>query len=257
MSHSENRTVQSGHEQAECTLEEAADRIAASPAPVLFLDTCSLVDLIRLSNPDRTDRSEVTDCGRELAAALALSEDQREQDLWVVVPPIVRREYREHAPKAADRVRKEWKRIDDEVHVSLFAGGVLDVSASLPSQTNFSQTLQPLLAEIKRIADGLIADGLWLESDDGCRDRAYSRTVQKIPPGHRGGEMKDCTIIEHALALSRLLAENGAAIPRVFLTSNTKDFCGGGSRPKPPLDGQFDDVGLQLAVQWQQAKAVL
>lgn len=109
MSHSQNGIVQSGHQQPECTLEEAADRIAASAAPVLFPDTCSLVDLIRLPNPDRTNRSDVADCERELAAALALSEDQKEGDLWVVVPPLVPREYREHAIMPRVRCAKNGK----------------------------------------------------------------------------------------------------------------------------------------------------
>jgi hypothetical protein len=218
-----------------------------------------LIDLVRLPNPNRTNRSNVAHIKGELDAADALLGDLQEQDLWVVVPPLIPREYREHAPKAAEKVSKEWKKIDDKVHVSLAATDVVNVSASLPSQTNFCQTLKPLLAEVKQVADKFIRLGLWLKLHDSCRERADHRAINKIAPGHHGGELKDCVIVEHVLSLSEWLDEQGVSTPKVFLTSNTSDFSveKGSSEPEPPLDSQFDDLGIQMAIRWQEAQAML
>jgi hypothetical protein len=124
-----NESTQPGNDTLQ--LKKAAMRIAESPAPVLFIDTCSLVDLVRMPNPSRTALNETDDCKRDLEAADSLLGRARDENLWVVVPPLVSDEYHEHAPRAATKVLKQWESIDDKVHVSLFADGVLKVESLL------------------------------------------------------------------------------------------------------------------------------
>lgn len=51
MSAAQNQSTLTNLSQTKHTLKEAADYIDSSPAPVLFPDTCALVDLVRMLNP--------------------------------------------------------------------------------------------------------------------------------------------------------------------------------------------------------------
>ncbi len=59
--------------------------------------------------------------------------------------------------------------------------------------------------------------------------------------------MKDSTIIEECLEVSRRLEADRFARKRVFCTSNRRDYCDVGSHPHPSLAIDFRSVGLGFA----------
>jgi len=59
--------------------------------------------------------------------------------------------------------------------------------------------------------------------------------------------VKDSTIIEECLEMSRRLQTAGFSRKRVFCTSNRRDYCEAGSRRHPSLAVDFGAVGLVFA----------
>jgi len=56
--------------------------------------------------------------------------------------------------------------------------------------------------------------------------------------------VKDCTILEEYLEVSRQVRQAGFAKKLVFCTSNTKDYCQTGGGLFPALAAEFQTVGL-------------
>jgi hypothetical protein len=71
------------------------------------------------------------------------------------------------------------------------------------------------------------------------------RVIHNIPPSKRGGEAKDCTILEEYLAVSRRLHAAGFPKKKVFCTSNTNDYCDAGGL-HGVLAAEFAPIGLRF-----------
>jgi hypothetical protein len=96
------------------------------------------------------------------------------------------------------------------------------------------------------LSRGLLDGALHLDARDDTNMRAYHRAIKLIPPSRRGGEVKDCTIVEECLEVCRQL--RAAAFPSklVFCTSNTSDYCEGGALHRV-LAADFAAVGLTFS----------
>jgi hypothetical protein len=243
------------------TLDGAAESIARSPAPVLFPDTCALLDLLRMPRPSRTDRSSVSALERNLKAAdgLRCRSKKNPRSLWTVIPPPVPREYAKHATETIGALKKDYKTIDDQIYVFLSAAGVLDIQDDVPSHPNYVDGLEPIQSSLKSLSDDLLNSGLLLKTDQDSYNRGTRRAFTNVAPSDRGGELKDCVIIEHVLGLSKKLEEQSIEVPKVFLTSNQSDFCVARDSTEldPPLDSDFPNAGLELAITWEHAWSVL
>lgn len=69
------------------------------------------------------------------------------------------------------------------------------------------------------------------------------RVMYGMPPSKKGGEAKDCNILEQYLAVSELLYSQGFQRKRVFCTSNTNDYCVT-LKLHPNLETEFKSIGL-------------
>lgn len=93
----------------------------------------------------------------------------------------------------------------------------------------------------------LLDIALQLDPDHDCIFRAYGRASHYTPPSLKGGEVKDSTIIEECLEVSRRLEAAGFPRKRVFVTSNRRDYCEAGSHLHPLLSADFAAAGLGFA----------
>jgi hypothetical protein len=102
----------------------------------------------------------------------------------------------------------------------------------------------PLAVRLFEISRLLLDHALRLDSDHGSIIRAHGRASSYVPPSLKGGEVKDSTIIEECLEVSRRLQSVGFSRKRVFCTSNRRDYCESGSRLHSSLATDFRAVGL-------------
>ncbi len=97
----------------------------------------------------------------------------------------------------------------------------------------------------------IISKAETLDSSDQSNLLAYDRALNKRPPSGPGkSELKDCTILEECLALTRVLRQRSFSDRIVFCSSNINDYCVdsvGSKQLHPVLASEFAAVGLRYS----------
>ncbi len=221
-------------------IADAVERILTASLPILFVDTCVLLDVIRA--PLRP--AQLPGC---IEAALELLQ-------LVGTPPVrclpvvasfVPREWLTHAETETGSMRTHLVEIDEEASRLHNFCGLTGITPPFPKP---EYSLLPLAEKLHDISRQLLDGALKLEPDCDCIIRAHARASSYLPPSPKGGEVKDSTIVEECLEVSRRLQAAGFSPKKVFCASNKNDYCEkGSSRLHPSLAGHFADVGLEFA----------
>lgn len=229
------------------SLADAAAQITFVGRPVLFLDTCCLLDVVRA--PTRRDvRVDLVD------EAARISKDSGTH-VWVVVAELVMQEFEENINAVKKEVETAIKGVDQQnARLAAVSDAVDPVSRMGRPQEFAGRRLHDRLEDLVR---SLFRTAVVLASDGECNQRAGARVVRRIPPAAKGQQFKDCFIVEHYLELCARLRERGLAQPAVLVSSNKKDYCGGDGKLDPGLAGEFGAVGLQYAADLCWARALL
>jgi hypothetical protein len=189
------------------TITQAVANLTAKPTPVLFLDTCSLLDIVRA--PLRNLTSTVR-------ASLVIRTLAIQGVVQLFVQDIVPWEWSENLPSA----RKDGE------------GGILAFTATWEIAHDLGQPAPPLpalppgtlLDELENLSRELLAAAEVIERDPLGVSAAIDRVVAKLKPSSGKGTVKDCLILCHALRLSELLTKGGHQRGRILVSSNRADF---------------------------------
>ncbi|HVA50937.1 MAG TPA: hypothetical protein VNH11_31635 [Pirellulales bacterium] len=207
------------------TLAQVVTDLTAAPRPVLFLDTCTLLDIVRA--PLRGLAAEVQACLglRALAAAGTVQ---------LYVQDIVPGEWTDNLPAA---------RRDGEVGIRAFTA-TWQIAADLGKPAPPLPVVPPgdLINELEQLSRELLTAADTLEKDYDGMSWAIERVAAKQKPSSAKGTVKDCHILGHALRLSSLLAAAGYPNSRVLLSSNRSDFAG------PNADAFHPEIAPDAAV---------
>jgi hypothetical protein len=217
----------------------AAARVLAAPAPVVLLDACAIVDLVRMALPKRKIPAGVGDSARRLVSAARASPTRA----WLVLTETVRSEVAEHTPRMLAEARSEAMRLDEEVLKTL---DVLDLffPGPRPMWNLQSALLQKLPRELELLVGEVVTASLLLSDDAESIELARIRALLKYPPAHVPGKesRKDCEMYEHYRAFVRVLRRSEPALKVVFATSNTADF----DHSQPHLEDELRERGIKL-----------
>jgi hypothetical protein len=218
------------------TIAEVAGQIIAADLPVIFLDSCILLDVIRAIK--RRYTNHVEQAVRLVAFATAAP-----RKCMVAISHIVQHEWNENELNLRDEATRHLREMQE------YSGHFHDACDALNIARPFGKAAYSALSVADRLHDlsrQLRDCSVIIDHDDACSGRAMQRVMRNIPPSRQGGEAKDCGIIEECLAVSRQLHRAGFGRKRVFCTSNVNDYC---ERP-PQLHAQlatdFADVGLRF-----------
>jgi hypothetical protein len=228
-------------------IAQVVDRILASPAAVIAVDTCSLLDLFRLNTEDYQPRVPPD----EIAAVAGFLQQLavRSSVVHLVVPELIPREFTDHA----DQVEKEFQSWfkDHDANQHWLANSSRWIGFSAPTPLDVSPLGIP--SRCRKLAEELLAQAMVLNRDRDCLDRAVVRLIAKTRPSHKK-EMKDSMNLEQVLELSRKLQSEGFALARVFVSSNTKDFAEKSNTSKlhPDLQQEFAAAGLEYFTSFSQ-----
>lgn len=191
------------------TIAQAVANLTANPRPVLFLDTCAVLDIVRA--PLRSLTPTVR-AGLELRTLASAGRVQ------LFVQDIVPREWTDNLPSA---------RKDGET-------GILAFTATWELAHEFGQPAPPLPAlppatlidELEKLSKELLDAAEVIERDRHGMSSAIDRVAAKLKPasGKSQGQVKDCHILCHALRLSELLTASGYPRWRILVSSNKSDF---------------------------------
>ena len=210
---------------------------------LLFLDTCSLLDLVRDLTRDSKIRDTLIEADRLWSTVVRGGID-------VLMPLQVVVELDRHRERLVDDARKRLgSHFNDrrETDGALVALGWPIEGASLSRQAARRAADEITTLRVQRL-DEWCAYAKVIEPGSGTLLKAVSRLNQRVAPSHADkSEFPDCLIIETVFAEceSRGVEETSRA---VFLSSNVQDYCAGAStRLKPPLGFEFQERRLHFA----------
>lgn len=217
------------------TIAEACCLLQAAAMPVLFTDTCTLVDVIRAPMRPVQLRGCVK-ASQELLELLTLPPPQ----CSLVTASLVRGEWQTYAVPTAGELRKHLEQLDNfaaEFHDCCSHTGLM------PAFDRAAYRCAGLTEKLYDLSRGLLDKAIHLLPEDTTGIRAYQRALSCTPPSRKGGELTDCTILEECLEVCRQLRHAGFVKKLVFCTSNTQDYCDG-TRPHATLAAEFSRVSL-------------
>ncbi|HQU45343.1 MAG TPA: hypothetical protein PK867_21180 [Pirellulales bacterium] len=217
------------------TITDVADQLIAADLPVMFLDTCIVLDVIRAV------RRRYVNCvakASELHTAVTVAPAQ----CSLVISHLVRHEWGVHEPELLSEARKHLAEMEDQSGHFHDACAVLGI---VPGFARANYAAHGMADQLRDLSRQLLDAGIEVTPDDACSGRAINRVIHNIPPSKKGGEAKDCTILEEYLAICQILQAAGFVKKRVFCTSNTNDFCEAGAL-HPLLAADFAAVSLRF-----------
>lgn len=186
--------------------------------PVLFWDTCSLLDILRSIVPSRNSDEKIISRISDITEAI------KQKRLLSVCSEITIQEIIDNVASTFDEHDKEVKKL---------ARGINSYSSFL-QQTPFAPASPIPIIDLQQyklmdyftaILQTLLDNTLFIKPDD-IQSKAHTRLVNKQPPAHLKQEYKDCVIWETCLSLKQGL--NNVNMPCYFKSSNTTDYAQNG-----------------------------
>ena len=223
------------------TLAQAVADLTAAPRPILFLYTCTVLDIVRAPLRDLT---AAVRAGVELKALAATG------TVRLFVQDLVPGEWAENLPAA---------RRDGEAGVRAFTA-TWQIAADLGLPATPLPVLPPgtLIDQLEQWSQGLLMAADLLDRDHAGMSWAIDRVAAKQKPSSAKGTVKDCHILGHALQLSTLLAAAGSPNSRVLVSSNRSDFATPYTTAfHPDIAPDAAAAGLRYAVSLEAAVADL
>jgi hypothetical protein len=223
------------------TIAQADAALIAAPRPVLFLDTCALLDIVRAPLRDLTATVRAGVELRHLAAAGTVR---------LFVQDIVPGEWADNLPSA---------RRDGEAGVRAFTA-TWQIAADLGQPSPPLPVLPPgtLIDELEQLSRALLTVADVLQRDHHGMSWAIDCVAAKRKPSSAKGPVKDCHILGHALRLSSLLSDTGYRPSRLLVSSNRSDFAAPNATVfHPDIVPDAGPAGLQYAVSLEAAIARL
>jgi PIN domain len=225
-------------------------RIVQANVPVVCLDTCSVLDVIR--DPSR-DTSQPHDAVAAMALLQALQSgsglvcllaDQVQIELGTHLQPVVA-----EAQRGLQKLRAHVSRVDGLV--SAFGATV-------------STDLSPWdhhVAKSSNVVHQWIQASTVAPQSASVQSRAFSRVMRAQAPARKGKDsLQDCVVLETYLEAVDELRRNGLTSTVVFLSSNTNDYSESStvkSQLHPELVPEFAARNMLYAIGHGMAKALL
>lgn len=196
-------------------ISDAADLIISAPFPVIMLDTCILLDIIRAP-------IENTNYCIRPARTIANNAYGPTPSIYIVASDQVLTEWDANHERVARSLESHINTLDrhlTQANQALTLSGLTSISH--PTQLSSLG----LHGSLKTISSQLLDNAIILQEDAECSLKASGRTRENRPPARKGGGLQDCYIIEHYIALCNQLQDVGFNKHLVFASSNTNDFC--------------------------------
>lgn len=222
------------------SIPAVAAQFLAQPAPVLIIDTCNFLDLLRRDAARQQPRVPA----EEIRVASILLEKVTTQPdaVHLAVPELVPGEFADHADRIEAEFEK-WLKAHDENQVWL-AEAARWVGTVLPSPLEVAR--HGLQVGFRSLANDLLARAVVLQRDQTSLDRAITRLIGKRRPSHNR-EIKDSMNLEQSLELCSQLRNAGFMHRVAFVSSNTNDYAAptAPSRLHADLQPEFAAVSLE------------
>jgi len=197
--------------------EDISQRISNSSAPVLFIDTCIFLDILRSTFRDNIHVDAI-------AAALSLIK-MSESDptkVWLLTNETVHAEWGDNIVNVKQELEKEVKALERTREKLVIAANVI-----LKIEHTYGQKMTSinLHGHLENLSRNLLSHCLITEQDYNHCAMGMQRSIKCLPPAKKGkSEPKDCVIFEAFLDVSEKVRKLGYRKEIYFVTSNSNDY---------------------------------
>jgi hypothetical protein len=201
------------------TQQEASLLLVSSHAPVLFLDTCILLDVLRTPIRENLDVATI-----ELAQRFCDLSNTTPRRLWLVTSETVLNEWHENVANVKHEVQREILRQEKK---RLHLISAVKAANNVKYESSQQEGVLNLEIRLESISRSLLDACLVVKPEDAHMINAMNRVKKYLPPSRRGkSEAKDCEIFEVFLGICRELRSVGFTHLFLFASSNTEEYEG-------------------------------
>lgn len=214
-------------------------------APVLCVDTCTLLDVIRDVTRD-TVRAHDAKAGLSL-----LLSAETGTDLVVFTAEQVKLELALHLAEVEDEAKAKLEKFRNSAQRIHDVAMVFGASGALQTVH-----LQDHVVRTRAALDRWKAIARSVPGSSEITSRAFTRMNQPKTPARKGKDsIKDCVVIETYLEAASELRAAGLTTPIVFASSNTNDYYGpNGSQLPSDIASDFSSLQMIYAPNFGAAK---
>jgi len=217
--------------------------ISTLGVPVLCIDTCSILDIMR--DPTREGAKP-----HERQAAIDLVTHAETGLLVCLMAEQVSTEFTDHdqpvQEEATLKVKKLRLQIEQVNKIAAIYGS--------PSTVSFDH-LDDHVVRARAVVERWLNQLDLVTPSSAAPGRAFARMNAGIAPAKRGKESsKDCLIYETYLEVARELRAAGLTTPIVFLSSNTNDYLEERRIVKPEISTEFTPLAITYSPNMAAAK---
>ncbi|GGZ32873.1 PIN domain-containing protein [Asticcacaulis endophyticus] len=220
--------------------------IASAGVPVLCIDTCSILDIMR--DPTRESAKP-----HDRRAAMDLVVAAESGGLLLLMAEQVAIEFADHDQKIQDEAKRNLKNIREQVErinelsAAFGAPGVVDLAHLDDHVARARAVVGRWLSSLETLVPSALAPA-----------KAFARLNAGIAPARRGKDSsKDCLIYETYLEGVSALRLAGFTKPIVFLSSNTNEYLTDSRILKPEIATEFSTISIVYAANMSGAKHAL
>ncbi len=214
--------------------EDFKDQVLIDPRPVIFLDTCTILDTINAIHLKGLSESYLENVSKLMCLF-------NENKIWLVTSQNVKEEFDDNFDAVALTAKQNVMQIVRSTRVLSSYHCAYKGIAPCPLPQYLDDVL---IKQISDLAQELMNNCILLERKPDYSCKAMDRVrANQAPAKKGGGEAKDCEIIECFLDASSMIRRDIPDLKIVFVTSNVKDY---GRTPilLPPLHDQFEALDL-------------
>jgi len=196
---------------------DACALILGAPAPVLYLDTCIFLDIVRAPV-----RENISSESASLAQELRTRSCTNPRSIWLVTSETVQTEWHDNIDEVKTDVERNIRKLESKRRHFLSAAQA--VTGSIYPHGQIESALN-LLVQLEAASEALLDACVIVTPDDAHLVGAMNRVKSNRPPAKRGkAEPKDCEIYELFFSLCRDLRAGGMTEDFVFASSNINEF---------------------------------
>lgn len=224
----------------------AVGNILANPLPILYLDTCIYLDIVRSPIRDYIDADSV-----RIAQSLLERANPVARSLWLVTSATVEAEWADNINSVLEETEREILKLEARRRHFLAAA---NAGTNKSHEHGLLETSLDLANKLRDLSLSLLNTSLIITPENNHILAAMNRVKQNLPPAKRGkAEPKDCEIYELFLGLCGDLSAQGLTQDFLFVSSNTKEYSDGNNGGvQPELNAVNGTYVGSLA--WAEAK---
>lgn len=217
-------------------------------APILFLDTCVLFDLIRdVTRPDVQTHNLIS-------AITLVTAAENGHTLTVVIASQVLTELENNRHSVEEEARSGLKKFRDQV------SRINEVAIQFGATTTIDTThLKDHVARASFMLQRLSQVAITALAGPEIERRAMRRVVQALAPSRKGKESaKDCLVIESYFEIADELRAAGFVERIVFISSNTREYLESSTKKlHTQLQADFEKRAIEYAPNYGAARYFL